>query len=116
VGTEDKIHTTFQEFWPFYLSQHLNPQCRLHHFLGTGFAVAFVGVTLVTHSLGWLVLAVIVGYSFAWWGHFAFEKNKPATFKYPLFSFFADWKMFWMMLTGNLDKELQRLGLSNQES
>jgi len=116
VGTEDKIYTTFREFWPFYLSQHQNPRCRLQHFLGTGLATALVGVTFLTRSFGWLFLALIVGYGFAWWGHFASEKNKPATFKYPLFSFLADWKMFWMMLTGNLDKEFQKLRLSNQES
>jgi hypothetical protein len=116
LGTEEKIYASFQEFWPFYLSQHLNPQCRRYHFLGTVLAAAFLGVTIMTRSFGWLFVALSMGYGFAWWGHFAFEKNQPATFKYPLFSFLADGKMFWMMLIGNLDKEFQKPGLSNEES
>jgi hypothetical protein len=67
-------------------------------------------VAVLTGTLRWLLLALMAGYGFAWWGHFAFEKNKPATFRYPLYSFLGDWKMFWMMLQGTLENELKRWG------
>ncbi|MFM8269018.1 MAG: Mpo1-like protein [Pseudomonadota bacterium] len=102
VDTNETIFTSFQEFWPFYLSQHQHPQCRLFHFLGTTVAVTLVAVTVLTRSFSWLFLALVLGYGFAWVGHFAFEKNQPATFRYPLYSFVGDWKMFWMMLTGKI--------------
>ncbi|NBX93895.1 MAG: DUF962 domain-containing protein [Proteobacteria bacterium] len=99
---------SFNEFWPFYLSQHSTSQCRLKHFLGTSSAATFVCVFVMTLHATWLVWAMVVGYGFAWWGHWAHEKNQPATFKYPIYSLLADWKMFWMMLQGNLDAELKR--------
>ena len=102
---------SFSEFWPFYLGEHSVPQCRLQHFFGTTVALTLMVVWLINGGVAWLASAVIVGYGCAWWGHFAFEKNKPATFQYPLWSFIGDWKMFWMMLNGHLDDELKRFGI-----
>lgn len=112
MDAEETIITSFQDFWPFYLSQHRNRRCRLMHFVGTGTALILIGITFLTRSFSWLILALVLGYGFAWWGHFSFEKNKPATFQYPLYSFLGDWKMFWIMLTGHLDKEFQKFNLS----
>lgn len=102
MHTEDTTFTSFKEFWPFYLSQHQNAKCRLCHFLGTAAALFLIGVTALTHSFSWFVLALVMGYSLAWLGHFVFEKNRPATFQYPLYSLVGDWKMFWMMLSGKI--------------
>ncbi len=107
-------YQTFSQFWSFYLSEHSVPQCRLQHFFGTSIALTLIVVMVLTGDTVWLLAAVISGYACAWWGHFVFEKNRPATFRYPLWSFIGDWKMFWMMLNGTLDDELRRLGIRSR--
>jgi hypothetical protein len=93
---------TFADFYPFYLSEHTNRISRRLHFLGTSIAVALLIAALVT-QLWWLVaVALIQGYAFAWIGHFFFEHNKPATFRYPRFSFMGDWRLWWEILTGKV--------------
>lgn len=95
-------YKTFEEFYPYYLSEHSNRTCRRLHFIGTSIAIALLAAAAVTLTW-WLVpVAIVQGYAWAWVGHFGFEKNKPATFKYPTFSFIGDWKMWWQMLTGKL--------------
>jgi hypothetical protein len=90
---------TFGEFYPFYLGEHANRTCRRLHFAGTTIAVVLLVAAVVTRS-GWLVaVAFVQGYAFAWVGHFFFEHNKPATFKYPLFSLMGDWRLWWDILT-----------------
>lgn len=91
--------TTFSELYPFYLSQHENLTCRRLHFVGSILALFSVIATLYSLNVMWLILAPIGGYGFAWVGHFFYERNKPATFKYPLYSFMGDWVMFWQILT-----------------
>ncbi len=93
-----KSYKSFQEFWPFYLSQHQNPQCRMLHFLGSSLALVFLNLAFFKSQGIWIFLALFVGYGCAWLGHLAFEKNRPATFQYPIYSFLADWKMFWSIL------------------
>jgi hypothetical protein len=90
---------TFGEFYPFYLGEHANRTCRRLHFAGTSIAVVLLVAAVVTRS-GWLVaVAFVQGYAFAWIGHFFFEHNKPATFKYPLFSLMGDWRLWWDILS-----------------
>ena len=93
---------TFSEFYPFYLSEHGNRTSRRLHFVGTSLSLALV-VAAVATQFWWLVaVAVMQGYAFAWVGHFFFEHNRPATFKYPGFSFLGDWRMWWEILSGKL--------------
>lgn len=93
---------TFREFYPFYLLEHRNPTCRKLHFAGTTIVLLLLAAALVTRT-GWLLwLLPIAGYGFAWVGHFKFEKNRPATFKYPAYSFAGDWVMYWQLLTGKI--------------
>jgi hypothetical protein len=90
---------TFAEFYPFYLEEHANRTSRRLHFIGTSIALALLIAALVL-QIGWLVaLAIVQGYAFAWVGHFFFEHNKPATFKYPRFSFIGDWRLWWEILS-----------------
>jgi hypothetical protein len=93
---------SYPEFYTFYLSEHQNKTCRVLHFIGTFlvFVLAFVAVYFGRSSVWFLV--PIVGYGFAWVGHFFFEKNKPATFKYPLWSLASDFKMFFQILFGKI--------------
>jgi hypothetical protein len=102
---------TFAEFWPFYLREHARPATRALHFAGTSLSLLLLFSALALRS-GWAVLvALVCGYAFAWVAHFFVEHNRPATFKYPLWSFAADWKMWAFALTGRLAPELRRAGV-----
>ncbi|MGB0835023.1 MAG: Mpo1-like protein [Psychrobium sp.] len=95
----EQRYQSFSEFYPFYLSQHQHPICRRLHFIGSVLILIILGYILYSQHFIWLVSLPIIGYGFAWVGHFAFEKNRPATFTYPLWSLMGDWKMFWQILT-----------------
>lgn len=92
----------FREFYPYYLDEHRNRTCRRLHFLGSCGALAFLATAMTRLDPGWLVAALAWGYGFAWAGHFFFEKNRPATFRYPFYSFAGDWVMFKDMLIGRI--------------
>jgi hypothetical protein len=99
---------TYEEFWPFYLSQHSKPATRAWHFVGTA-CVYLCLILAVLLMNGWFLLAApVIGYGLAWYSHFFIEGNKPATFGHPFWSLRADFRMFWLMLTGKLGKELER--------
>jgi len=99
VSTSARYHS-FRDFYPFYLSEHANRTSRRLHFFGTSIAACLLlGAVLTQHWL-LIALALVQGYAFAWVGHFFFEHNRPATFKYPAFSFMGDWRMWWEILTG----------------
>jgi len=85
---------SFREFYPFYLSEHTHPTCRRLHFIGSTLVLLVVIVAIARRDVRWLWLAPVAGYGFAWIGHFFFEKNRPATFSHPLYSFVGDWAMF----------------------
>ncbi|MGV8941305.1 MAG: Mpo1-like protein [Lysobacter sp.] len=100
--SEAKSYRTFAEFYPFYLGQHANRVSRRLHFVGTSLVVVLTVAAFVT-QLWWLIgVALIQAYAFAWIGHFFFERNRPATFQYPLLSLRGDWRMWWEMLTGKI--------------
>jgi hypothetical protein len=95
-------YQSFQAFYPFYLSQHENRVCRRLHVVGSLLVLALLVSVITTGQWMALWLLPLLGYGFAWVGHFAFEHNKPATFEYPLYSFMGDWVMLWQTLTGKL--------------
>ena len=99
---KEERFTRFADFYPFYLSEHAHPVSRRLHFVGTTIA-ALLLTRALTAQMGWLLLvAQVQGYAFAWVGHFFFEHNKPATFKYPLFSLMGDWRMWYDILKGKI--------------
>lgn len=123
-------YKTFAEFWPFYVSQHLNRTNRRMHFAGTSIVVFLIahllwmlGVVLFEASVRGFFFSIIFpvtaaehvgvallgGYGFAWAGHFFFEKNKPATFRYPLWSLRGDLKLYGLMWQRKMDEEMRRL-------
>jgi len=104
---------TFAEFWPFYLREHSRRLTRTLHLVGTTLSLLLLVSALALRSGRLVLLALICGYAFAWAGHFFVEHNRPATFKYPLWSFAADWKMWALTLAGRLGPELQRAGVKN---
>ncbi|HEV8502561.1 MAG TPA: Mpo1-like protein [Casimicrobiaceae bacterium] len=93
---------TFAEFYPFYLGEHANPVCRRLHVAGTLATLAALIAAAVTRDARWLVAAPLVGYGFAWIGHFFYERNRPATFRHPLYSLAADFVMFSDVLRGRV--------------
>lgn len=94
--------TSFRDFYPYYLGEHRNRTCRRLHFIGSCVAIAFVAMAIVDRNPWWLMGALLAGYAFAWTGHFFFEKNRPATFRHPLYSFVGDWAMFRDILAGRI--------------
>lgn len=94
---EDNI-TTYAEFWPLYLREHAHPLNRRLHFLGTTIAFVLIIAAAITADARYLLAALLSGYGFAWAGHFFIEKNRPATFSYPLWSFVSDWRMWLLTL------------------
>ena len=100
--TDDGRYKSFSEFWPFYVAEHSKPATRWLHFIGTIIGTASM-VYLVASGRWWLIpLGLIPGYAFAWFAHFVIEKNRPATFQYPLWSFMGDYKMIALMLMGKM--------------
>jgi len=93
---------SFREFYPFYLEEHRNRVSRRLHFIGSCGVLVLLATALFTGNPWWALGALFCGYGFAWVGHFFFEKNRPATFKHPLYSFAGDWVMFKDMLIGKI--------------
>lgn len=98
----DSIFKSFAEFYPYYLQEHQHPTCRKLHFIGSALVLVVLAIALLTGKYKLLWLLPVIGYGFAWVGHFVFEKNKPATFRYPFYSLMGDWVMFYQILTGKL--------------
>lgn len=92
--------TSFSEFYPHYLEEHRNSTCRKLHFVGSWLVLGVIAFSIWKGDIRWLLLAPLVGYGFAWVGHFFFEKNRPATFKYPWYSLAGDWVMWKDLLIG----------------
>jgi hypothetical protein len=93
---------SFAEFYPYYLSEHRDPVCRRLHFAGSAAVLLTLAATLVTGRWSLLLLLPVIGYGFAWIGHYFFEHNRPATFRHPLYSFLGDWVMVKDMITGRI--------------
>lgn len=103
TAVDPKSFATFAEFYPFYLAEHSNRTCRRLHFMGSTLALVCFGLLIATRQLYWLGLAVVCGYGFAWVGHFLFEKNKPASFRRPWYSFRGDWIMYRDIWLGRIE-------------
>ena len=98
----EKKFKTFRDFYPYYLAEHTNATCRTLHFIGSSLVLAALAMALITRNAWWFAAMPLAGYGFAWVGHFFFEKNRPATFTYPLYSFAGDWVMYFQLLVGKI--------------
>ena len=106
--SEERINT-YAEFWDFYVLEHSEPLTRRLHFAGTSLGILLLVWILSSGNYIYLPLCLVVGYAFAWVSHFFVEHNKPASFKYPLWSFVSDYKMMWLMINGKMDAEIERV-------
>jgi hypothetical protein len=102
----EKTYTNLKDFYPYYLTEHQNLTSRRLHFIGTSFFLAVFGYAIFTANWTLLWACPVLGYGFAWVGHYFFERNKPATFKYPAMSLASDFIMFWHILTGQLPEKM----------
>ena len=102
-------YRTLAEFWPFYLGEHRDRTNRALHAIGSLLVLGLVGTSIALADPRWLIAAPFAGYGFAWVGHFGFERNKPASFRYPLKSFLCDWRLLALTLAGRIPAELARL-------
>ena len=93
---------TFADFYPFYLSEHSNRASRRLHFTGISVALVLLSAAILLQAWWLIAVALVQGYAFAWAGHYFFEHNRPATFRYPGFSFMGDWRLWWEMVTGKI--------------
>ena len=107
LGCMSKRYQSFSQFWPFYVSEHSLPRTRLWHFVGTASLLPIILIA-VFYNLYLLLLLPLFGYGFAWYSHFFVEKNRPATFRYPLWSLVGDFRMFALMCLGKMDAEVER--------
>jgi hypothetical protein len=107
---------TYREFWPFYLREHARPATRAWHYLGTALTLLCLLAAAALRQPWLLPAAVILGYAAAWIGHVTSEGNRPATFRYPLWSLYSDFRMFAAFLAGKLGAELERAGIENRKA
>lgn len=104
----------WQEFWPFYLQEHNDRRNRRTHVIGTTVALGLLVAAAVT-QVGWFVLGgLVAGYAFAWFGHAVFQRNRPATFSYPVKSFASDWRLWAISLAGKADAEYAKHGIEQR--
>ena len=101
--------STYTEFWDYYVQEHSKPATRALHFVGTSLGLLLLVWFVWTGRWYYFPLFLVVGYAFAWFAHFVIEKNRPATFQYPLWSFVSDFKMMWYMITGRMNAEVERV-------
>lgn len=102
-----RIHS-YEDFWLFYVREHAHPLNRQLHFVGSSLGLICLAVLFYTGKLFFFPLGLAIGYGFAWVGHFLVEKNRPASFGYPFWSFRSDWKMWALMLAGRMNTEVER--------
>ncbi|MCS6934344.1 MAG: DUF962 domain-containing protein [Chitinophagales bacterium] len=113
----EQRYTKFWDFYPYYLTEHARPANRAMHFIGTALVIVCAVLAPVLQRYYLLLLIPLLGYGFAWIGHFFLERNKPATFQYPLYSLGSDFVMFWHILTGQITDKVReahrKLGITN---
>ena len=106
-------YTTFEQFWPHYLREHAKPGTRTYHYIGTALGLIAIAAAVVTGNWLLILLVPLLGYGFAWVSHAFVERNKPATFTYPLWSLMSDYRMFFLAMTGRIRPELEKAGVTS---
>ncbi len=116
--SNEKVYTTFWDFYPYYLTEHARPINRAMHFAGTALVIACFIFGILRADWRLFAAIPICGYGFAWFGHFILEKNRPATFKYPFYSLGSDFVMFFHIISGQINQKVDEahktIGVENK--
>jgi len=116
--SNEKTYTTFWDFYPYYLTEHARPLNRAMHFVGTSLVILCLISGIILADWRLFLLLPVCGYGFAWFGHFMLEKNRPATFKYPLYSLASDFVMYFHIISGQISQEVDKahkiIGVQNK--
>jgi len=115
MTSESESFSDYAAFWPFYQSQHAKRATRLIHVAGTSLALLALIKGIADFSVGWLLMALLIGYGFAWVSHAFIEKNRPATFSHPLWSLRGDFHMLWLWVSGRLEIEFTQHRAAQRE-
>ena len=102
---------SYREFWPYYLNEHKQPTTRTLHLVGTCVSIVLLAAGIIAANIWFLPAAIFAGYGPAWFAHFVVEKNRPVTFRYPLWSLISDFRMAATWIAGGLHRELERAGI-----
>ncbi|MCH2652198.1 MAG: DUF962 domain-containing protein [Gammaproteobacteria bacterium] len=95
-----KEFKNFEEFYPYYIDEHKSKYNKLLHFIGTTIFFIFMIIFISSFEPKYIFYGFLSGYGWAWIGHFFIEKNKPATFYFPLYSLRGDWRMYKEIIQG----------------
>ncbi|WP_019961473.1 DUF962 domain-containing protein [Woodsholea maritima] len=107
----ERIYQDFASFWPYYLREHARFETRVFHYIGSAAALSVLGWAVLSLTWWAVILVPVAGYGFAWFSHALIERNKPATFTYPLWSLMGDYRMFFLAMIGKLRPELVKAGV-----
>ncbi len=109
----NRAPSNYVEFWDFYVQEHSQPLTRVLHFIGTSLGIVLLVWFIARGTWYYFPLCLVSGYGFAWVSHFFVERNKPASWTYPGWSFISDYKMMWYMMTGRMGREIRRINSLN---
>jgi hypothetical protein len=101
-------YKSLDEFWPYYVGEHSRRLTRIFHFIGNTNLFIWLFMAMLRRRPRYVIWGVISSYIFAWIGHFYVERNRPATFEYPVLSALADMRMYGLMLRGEMRAEVEK--------
>ena len=112
-GMDDKLIEIYRDFWPYYLCEYSHLSFSILHYIGTTIAISFIFYLTATLNMWAILGALVSGCGFAWMGHLVIKKNHPATFTYPFWPIYSDFRIYFLAITGRLGPHLANASIAN---